>query len=58
MATLEFDLHEKQKEIFTSDARFRVVAAGRRGGKSFLACIELLVAALQNERDGFDLKNK
>ena len=58
MATLEFELHEKQKEIFTSDARFRVVAAGRRGGKSFLACIELLVAALQDERDGFDLRNK
>ncbi len=58
MATLAFDLHAKQKEIFTSDARFRVVAAGRRGGKSFLACIELLIAALRDERDGFTLKNK
>ena len=58
MTTLNFELHEKQKEIFTSDKRFKVVAAGRRGGKSYLACITLLIAALKTERDGFDLKNK
>lgn len=55
---LEFDLHEKQKEIFTSDARFRVVAAGRRGGKTFLSCIELLIAGLKTENDGFNLRSK
>lgn len=58
MPTLNFELHEKQKEIFTSDARFRVVAAGRRGGKTFLSIIELLVAALKKEQNGVDLLTK
>jgi len=58
MPTLNFDLHEKQKEIFTSDARFKVVAAGRRGGKTFLSAIELLINALKNEEHGFDLTSK
>lgn len=49
MPSLEFELHAKQKEIFTSDARFRVVAAGRRGGKTYLSIIELLVAGLSND---------
>ena len=58
MPTLEFDLHDKQKEIFTSDARFKVVAAGRRGGKTFLSAIELLIQGLKIEENGFDLTNK
>ena len=58
MPTLNFDLHEKQKEIFTSEARFKVVAAGRRGGKTFLSAIELLINALKNEEHGFDLTSK
>ena len=58
MTTLNFELHEKQKEIFTSDARFKVVAAGRRGGKTFLSAIELLINGLKVEENGFDLSNK
>ena len=49
MPSLDFELHQKQREIFTSEARFRVVAAGRRGGKTYLSAIELLVAGLNND---------
>ena len=59
MPTLDFELHDKQREIFLSKARFRVVGAGRRGGKTYLACIELLINGLKNENEhGFQLKNK
>ena len=59
MPELNFALHEKQREVFTSKARFKVVAAGRRGGKSYLAAIELLVKGLETEnKAGFDLRNK
>ena len=58
MPTLNFELHEKQKEIFTSEARFKVVAAGRRGGKTFLSAICLLIEGLKTEDNGFDLSNK
>jgi len=58
MTTLNFELHPKQKEIFTSNARFKVVAAGRRGGKTFLSAIELLINGLKTEENGFNLANK
>lgn len=58
MTTLNFELHSKQREIFVSDARFKVVAAGRRGGKSYLSVIELLINALKTEQDGHDIQNK
>ena len=58
MTTLNFELHAKQKEIFTSDARFKVVAAGRRGGKTFLSAINLLIEGLKTENEGFDLTSK
>lgn len=59
MTTLDFNLHEKQMEVFTSDARFKVVAAGRRGGKSYLSAVMLFIRALQEEnRFGMSLKNK
>jgi predicted phage terminase large subunit-like protein len=45
---LNFSLHPAQSEVFNSKARFRVVCAGRRFGKSHLACIEALVAALDS----------
>ena len=35
-----------QGEVFNSDKRFRVLVAGRRFGKSYLSCIELLRAAI------------
>lgn len=46
---LNFNLHERQLEVFKSDARFRVVAAGRRFGKTYLSAIELIINALTDE---------
>ena len=36
-----------QQEVFSADSRFKVVAAGRRCGKSYLAAWSLLINALQ-----------
>jgi predicted phage terminase large subunit-like protein len=49
MAELNVDLHPAQLEIFHSEARFKVVAAGRRFGKSRLAAWILLIKALQSD---------
>ena len=49
MAELNVDLHPAQLSIFNSDARFKVVSAGRRFGKSRLAAWILLIEALQSE---------
>jgi hypothetical protein len=46
MADLNFSLLRWQKEVFTSDIRFKVVAAGRRCGKSRLSAVTLLIEAL------------
>ena len=59
MANLDFNLHKKQMEIFMSPARFRVVAAGRRSGKTYLAAVLLLLHALKDENEfGISLKGK
>lgn len=42
---IRYKLSAPQKLVFQSTARFRVLVAGRRFGKSFLACILLLVEA-------------
>ena len=56
---LDFSLHNKQLEIFKSKARFKIVAAGRRGGKSYLSAVTLLIEALKEEnRFGIPLKGK
>jgi hypothetical protein len=44
---LNFALHEAQQEIYNDPARFKVVAAGRRFGKTFLALIMCIIVALQ-----------
>lgn len=49
MTTLNVKLHPAQLEIFNSKARFKVVAAGRRFGKTRLAAWQLLLWALNNE---------
>ena len=49
MADLQVNLHPAQLEIFRSDARFKVVAAGRRFGKSRLAGWLLLISALKSK---------
>jgi len=56
---LNIALHKKQQEIFMSPARFRVVAAGRRSGKTYLAAVLLLLHALKEENEfGISLKGK
>ena len=47
-ATIRYSPHEKQREIHESGARFKVVAAGRRGGKTVLAVIELIRHGVDN----------
>ena len=46
---LDVQLHPAQLEIFNSTARFKVVRAGRRFGKSRLAAWILIIKALQSE---------
>jgi len=59
LKTLNFNLHKKQQDIFLSKARFKVVAAGRRGGKSYLSAVILLIEALKDTNEfGINLKNK
>jgi len=49
MAELNIDLHPAQLKIFHSDKRFKIVAAGRRFGKSYLSAWLLLIKAIQSE---------
>ena len=49
MGTLNVELHPAQLEIFQSKARFKVIAAGRRFGKSRLAAWILLLKALESD---------
>ena len=46
MAELNFQLLKWQQEVFKSTKRFKVVAAGRRCGKSRLSAVTLLIEAL------------
>jgi len=48
MADINVSLHDAQMEIFKSEARFKVISAGRRFGKSRLAAWVLLIKALQS----------
>jgi predicted phage terminase large subunit-like protein len=57
--SLDFKLHKKQQEIFLSKVRFKVAAAGRRGGKSYLSAVTLFIEALKEHNEfGINLKNK
>jgi predicted phage terminase large subunit-like protein len=51
MAELNLELLPWQQAVMSSEARFKVIAAGRRTGKSYLAAISLILAAL-NEKEG------
>lgn len=51
--TLSFALHDAQRNILDSTARFKVVAAGRRFGKSYLACILMLLEGLKDTHKGY-----
>ena len=47
---MDVTLHARQQEIYNDNHRFKIVAAGRRFGKSFLAAVTLLVEASKNEK--------
>ena len=49
----DLSLRHAQGEVFQSDARFRVLVAGRRFGKSYLSCIELLRGAINKPGETF-----
>jgi len=48
LTSLNVKLHDKQREVFDDNHRFKIVAAGRRFGKSRLAAWLLLIEALQS----------
>lgn len=55
---MEISLHDRQAEVFYDDHRYKVVAAGRRFGKSFLAAVTLFVEASKNSKvrsDGVEI---
>lgn len=47
MADLNFKLLKWQQEVFKDPTRFKIVAAGRRCGKSRMAAVTLLIKALE-----------
>ncbi len=47
---MEVQLHESQSEVFDDKHRFKVVAAGRRFGKSYLAAVLLYIEASKNTK--------
>lgn len=47
---MEISLHDHQLKIFHDPTRFKVVAAGRRFGKSYLAAVTLFVAAAEDTK--------
>jgi phage terminase large subunit-like protein len=55
---MNITLHDHQLEIFQDQHRFKVVAAGRRFGKSYLAAVTLFVEASRNSKvrsDGVEI---
>ncbi len=50
MANLDLALLPWQEEVMKDDARFRVIAAGRRTGKSHLAAVSLILNALTEQK--------
>ena len=49
MSSLDIELLDWQKDALQHDARFKVIAAGRRCGKSHLAAVSLILAALDGK---------
>ena len=47
MSTLDFKLLKWQREVMTSKARFKVVVAGRRCGKTRFSAIDMIVKGLE-----------
>lgn len=58
MTTLQIAMHPAQRIIHDHPARFKVVAAGRRFGKTILAVIECILSGLAEEnRSGVKLRS-
>jgi phage terminase large subunit-like protein len=51
MRTFKASFHPGQMSIHLSESRFKVVAAGRRFGKSHYAALELIIHALMSENE-------
>ncbi len=49
--SLEFSPYDEQADVLGSDARFRVVAAGRRSGKTLMAAAETMRRAVTSDKD-------
>jgi hypothetical protein len=49
--SLSFDPYPQQAQVLNSDARYRVVAAGRRSGKTLMAAVETVRRALESDGD-------
>lgn len=47
---LELSLHSGQREVFSDPRRFKLVAAGRRWGKTHMSAVYALTKALQGEK--------
>lgn len=56
--TINLSLHPKQLDVFTDPRRFKIVVAGRRFGKSWLAASVAVTEALRTELNGYDLRDK
>jgi hypothetical protein len=50
MSEVNLELLPWQQEVLADDARFKVVVAGRRCGKSHIAAVSLLINALEGEK--------
>ena len=49
--TLDFALHAGQQAIYNSEAQYKVVAAGRRFGKTILAAVMCIIEGLKEVND-------
>lgn len=58
MTDINLALHPRQLEVFRDPRRFKIVVAGRRFGKSYLAASVATTEALRNELNGYDLAGK
>lgn len=47
---MDIELHSRQLQIYEDPHRYKIVAAGRRFGKSYLAAVMLLAEASQNTK--------
>jgi len=53
---MDVSLHEKQSEVALDPTRFKVVAAGRRFGKSYLAAVTLYEKGFETDIPGSNIK--